>query len=94
MRKALVVLALIAGTRPAAAQSIYTLDLLRDLPAGGNLFALIEAGGAALEVFLDTHNLLNMSNEVEEYVVTCPRFRETTAVQPPRSFHLGARVTF
>ena len=51
-------------------------------------------GGAALDVFLDTYNLLNMSNEVEEYVVTGPRFRETTAVQPPRSFHLGARVTF
>jgi len=54
----------------------------------------VAAGGAALEVFLDTYNLLNMSNEVEEYVVTGPRFRETTAVQPPRSFHLGARVTF
>ena len=50
------------------------------------------ARGAALDVFLDTYNLLNMSNEVEEYVVTGPRFRETTAVQPPRSFHLGARV--
>ena len=34
------------------------------------------------------------SSEVEEYVVTGPRFREITAVQPPRSFHLGARVTF
>jgi hypothetical protein len=54
----------------------------------------VAARGAALEVFLDTYNLLNMSNEVEEYVVTGPRFRETTAVQPPRSFHLGARVTF
>jgi hypothetical protein len=54
----------------------------------------VAAGGAALDVFLDTYNLLNMSNEVEEYVVTGPRFRETTAVQPPRSFHLGARVTF
>jgi hypothetical protein len=54
----------------------------------------VAAGGAALDVFLDTYNLLNMSNEVEEYVVTGPRFRETTAVQPPRSFHLGARITF
>ena len=54
----------------------------------------VAARGAALDLFLDTYNLLNMSNEVEEYVVTGPRFRETTAVQPPRSFHLGARVTF
>ena len=54
----------------------------------------LAARGAALDVFLDAYNLLNMSNEVEEYVVTGPRFRETTAVQPPRSFHLGARVTF
>jgi hypothetical protein len=54
----------------------------------------VVARGAALDVFFDTYNALNMSNEVEEYVVTGPRFRETTAVQPPRSFHLGARVTF
>ena len=54
----------------------------------------VTAGGAALDVFLDTYNLLNMSNEVEEYVVTGPRFRDTTAVQPPRSFHLGARIGF
>ena len=54
----------------------------------------VAARGAALDLFLDTYNLLNMSNEVEEYVVTGPRFRETTAVQPPRSFHLGARVSF
>ena len=54
----------------------------------------VAARGAVLELFLDTYNLLNMSNEVEEYVVTGPRFRETTAVQPPRSFHLGARIGF
>ena len=54
MRKALVVLALIAGARPAAAQSIYTVDLLRDLPAGGNLFALIEA--AQPEITTDRFN--------------------------------------
>jgi hypothetical protein len=42
----------------------------------------------------EVYNLVKMANEVEEYVVTGPRFRETTAVQPPRSFHLGVRVTF
>lgn len=47
-----------------------------------------------IDLLFDTYNLLNMSNEVEEYVVTGPRFRETTAVQPPRSFHLGLRFLF
>lgn len=46
------------------------------------------------DVMADAYNLLNQSNEVEEYVVTGPRFREITAVQPPRAFHLGARVSF
>jgi hypothetical protein len=46
------------------------------------------------EVLADAYNLLNAASEVEEYVVTGPRFREITAVQPPRSFHLGARVRF
>ena len=54
----------------------------------------IAFGAGRLHVFADVYNLLNQSNEVEEYVVTGPRFREITAVQPPRSFHLGARVTF
>src|SRR5688572_4444348 len=43
MRTTLVLVALAAGAQPAAAQGIYMADLLRDLPAGGNLFALIEA---------------------------------------------------
>ena len=48
----------------------------------------------ALDLVAEVYNLLKMANEVEEYVVTGPRFREVTAVQPPRSFHLGLRVTF
>ena len=48
----------------------------------------------ALDVVAEVYNLVKMANEVEEYVVTGPRFRETTAVQPPRSFHLGVRVAF
>jgi len=47
-----------------------------------------------VDLIADAYNLLNASSEVEEYVVTGPRFREITAVQPPRAFHLGARVTF
>jgi hypothetical protein len=52
------------------------------------------AGAARFDLIADAYNLLNMSTEVEEYVVTGARFREITAVQPPRSFHLGARVSF
>jgi hypothetical protein len=46
------------------------------------------------ELIADAYNLLKAASEVEEYVVTGPRFREITAVQPPRAFHLGARITF
>ena len=54
MRTTLIVIALVASTGPAAAQGIYTADLLRDLPAGGNLFALIEA--AQPEITTDRFN--------------------------------------
>ena len=47
-----------------------------------------------LTLMLDVFNLLNMSNEVEEVVLTGPAFRQTAAVQPPRTFHFGARITF
>ena len=40
------------------------------------------------------YNLLKLSTEVEEDVVTGAGYREVTAIQPPRSFHLGARVSF
>lgn len=51
-------------------------------------------GNVFVDLIADAYNLLNQSNEVEEYVVTGPRFREITAVQPPRAFHLGARLSF
>ena len=54
----------------------------------------VTIGPTQLDLIADSYNLLNAANEVEEYVVTGPRFREITAVQPPRAFHLGARVTF
>lgn len=54
----------------------------------------LTAGNASVDLIADAYNLANQSNEVEEYVVTGPRFREITAVQPPRAFHFGARVTF
>jgi hypothetical protein len=51
-------------------------------------------GASRLDVMLDAYNLLTRSNEVEEYVVTGPAFRTSTAIQPPHSIHLGLRVTF
>ena len=52
------------------------------------------AGARRVDAILDAYNLLNMTKEVEEYVVTGPRFRETTAIQPPRAIHLGLRLVF
>lgn len=54
----------------------------------------IAIGSGHLDLIADAYNLLKLSTEVEEYVVTGSRYREVTAIQPPRSFHLGARITF
>jgi hypothetical protein len=54
----------------------------------------LRIGRARLDVLLDVYNVLNMQKEVEENVVTGPDFRTSTAVQPPRALHLGARVKF
>lgn len=51
-------------------------------------------GARRFDAILDAYNILNMRKEVEEYVVTGDRFRTPTAVQPPRAFHGGLRVTF
>jgi hypothetical protein len=48
--------------------------------------------GRRVDVILDAYNVLNMSKEVEEYVVTGSRYRATTYVQPPPVFHLGLRL--
>ena len=64
----------------------FTLDsrLEKQLAVAGRRGALV----------LDVFNLLNTNNEVEEDEVTGVSFRASTAVQPPRSVHLGFRVTF
>jgi hypothetical protein len=51
-------------------------------------------GAARVDALFDAYNLLTRSNEVEEYVVTGPAFRTSTAIQPPHSVHLGLRLTF
>ena len=47
-----------------------------------------------VDIFLDAYNLFTRNNEVEEYVVSGPDFRTSTAIQPPQSVHLGLRITF
>jgi hypothetical protein len=54
-------------------------------------FSLAGRRGALI---LDVFNLLNTNNEVEEDEVTGLAFRASTAVQPPRSVHLGFRLSF
>jgi hypothetical protein len=51
-------------------------------------------GGRRGAFVLDVFNLLNTNNEVEEDEVTGLAFRASTAVQPPRSVHLGFRLMF
>ena len=51
-------------------------------------------GRADVAAVLDVYNLPNIDNEVTEYVVSGPRFRTPTALQPPRTVVAGLRVTF
>jgi hypothetical protein len=51
-------------------------------------------GSRSIDIFVDAYNLPNMGNEVDERVVTGPGFRDITAIQPPASVHIGARVSF
>lgn len=47
-----------------------------------------------LSILMDVYNVLNMSYEVEEFPVTGPTSRLTSAVQPPLAMRLGFRYTF
>jgi hypothetical protein len=55
---------------------------------------VVTAGRAEVTVGLDVYNLPGLDEEVAEYVGTSPAFRTPTALQPPRTAVLGARVTF
>jgi hypothetical protein len=54
----------------------------------------VRVGAARVDLILDAYNLLTRNNEVEEYVVSGTAFRTPTAIEPPHSIHLGARLTF
>jgi len=63
-----------------------TLDarVQKDLVSGPRKVALLVEG----------YNLLDMAYEIEEFQLTGPRSRTTTATQPPLSVHFGIRVEF
>jgi hypothetical protein len=80
-------------------------EIVRAFPSGGSRFTFTATldlrvqkafvvGGRRVAVFLDGYNVTNRSDEVEEQVVTGAAFRTPTAIQPPRSLHLGARFSF
>ncbi len=51
-------------------------------------------GRATLTAGFDIYNLPGMQKEVSEYVVAGPRFREPTAIQPPRTGLVSVRVAY
>ncbi len=52
------------------------------------------AGKSRVALALEAFNILDAKNEVEEDVISGPSFRTVTAIQPPRSARIGARVSF
>ena len=79
-------------------------EAVRAYPNGGNRFTFtgtldirvqkgFAVGRARMDGIIDFYNLATRSNEVEEYVVTGPRFRTPTFTEPFRSVHVGVRLT-
>ncbi len=80
-------------------------EAIRAFPNGDSRFTFTETldariqkgfaiGKERFDVVFDVFNLLNTANEVEEQTVSGASFRDVTAVQPPRAFHAGFRITF
>ena len=80
-------------------------EAVRAFPNGGSRFTYTEtvdarlqkgfgAGGERVVLVVDAFNILKKANEVEERVVTGADFRTVTAVQPPRTLHVGLRLNF
>jgi len=79
-------------------------ELIRAYPNAGNRFTFTGTldirvqkgftfGSRRIDGILDLYNLATRSNEVEEYTITGPDFRTPTAIEPPRSIHVGLRLT-
>jgi hypothetical protein len=79
--------------------------LVRSYRNGGSAFSYqgtldvrvqraFRVGRATMTAGVDVYNLPGLQNEVSEYVVGGPRFRESTAVQPPRTGLVSVRVSY
>jgi len=60
----------------------------------GRLQKALTVGGRQVALLLDAYNILNMATEIEEFDVTGPLSRVTSATQPPRTVHVGVRLSF
>ena len=60
----------------------------------GRLQKTFKVSGRDFAVLLDGYNILNLAYEIEEFSVTGPASRLTSATQPPRTVHLGFRFSF
>jgi hypothetical protein len=80
-------------------------ELVRAFPNGDSRFTFtgtldaraqkeFAMGRRRLAIVVDAYNLTNLSEEVEERVVTGQAFRTPAAIQPPRTVRVGARLTF
>lgn len=64
------------------------------LTADARVQVPVTIGKQRIEIVWDVFNVVNMTNEMEENVLTGPAFRTPTAVQPPPVMHLGLRLAF
>jgi hypothetical protein len=80
-------------------------EIVQAYPAGRTRFTFtatidmrlekgFEFGRTRASLRVDVFNLTNRANEVEEDVFTGPAFRQTIAVQPPRTIRAGLRFEF
>jgi hypothetical protein len=78
-------------------------ELIRAYPNAGNRFTFtgtldirvqktFNVGRRRVAGIVDFYNLATRSNEVEEYTISGPNFRTPTAIEPPRSIHVGFRL--
>jgi hypothetical protein len=79
---------LIRAFRNGKTRFTYTMTVDARLQKG------FTVNGYRLAAILDAYNLFNQHTEIEEYPLTGPLSRATTAIQPPRALHAGIRVTF
>jgi len=78
----------IYGFRPGRARFTFTVSV------DARLEKTVRIGRTRVIGALEVFNLLNTTEEVEEYVATDPLFRTPTAVQPPRAARAALRVVF